>query len=156
MILKSERIIKRRLPPMMKENVPEPPSKILEVLKVMASGCRRMLERNSGTRISKLGELKCFNGCLKKRNCTLFWYKLHYLFISYYVEYLLFEVKMWQCFIKGFLQCLNDVNHDVSMIRLFIAKSKIIFNMLFIRILLKTGKKRLWKSSFTSTSMLGT
>lgn len=152
MILKSERIIKCQLSPMMKENVPEPPSKILEVLKVMASGCRRMLERNSGTRISKLGELKC----LKERNCTLFWYKLHYLFISYYLEYLLFEVKMWQCFIKGFLQCLNDVNHDVSMIRLFIAKSKIIFNTLFIRILLKTGINRLWKSSFTSTSILGT
>lgn len=54
------------------ENVPEPPSKILEVLKVMASGCKKMLERNSGTGISKLGELKWFNGCLKKRNCTLF------------------------------------------------------------------------------------
>lgn len=40
---------------MMKENVPE----ILEVLKAVANVYRRMLERNSGTRISKLGELKC-------------------------------------------------------------------------------------------------
>lgn len=60
MILKSERIKKCQLPPIMKENVPEPPSEILEVLNAVASVCRRMLERNSGIRISKLGELKWF------------------------------------------------------------------------------------------------
>lgn len=45
---------------MMKENMPEPLSEVLEVLKSVANVYRRMLERNLGTRISTLGELKCF------------------------------------------------------------------------------------------------
>lgn len=68
MTLKSERIKKCQLSSMMKENVPEPPSEILEVLKAVASVYRRMLERNSGTRISKLGEVKWFKKKITAEN----------------------------------------------------------------------------------------
>lgn len=74
MTLKSERTKKHQLSSMMKENVLETPSEILEVLKAVANAYRRTLERNSGTRISKLGDLKWFKRknnswkCSKKDN----------------------------------------------------------------------------------------
>lgn len=66
--MKSERIKKCRLSSMMTENVPEPPSEISEILKAVVSVYRRMVERNLGTRISKLGELKWFKRKITAEN----------------------------------------------------------------------------------------
>jgi len=68
MTLKSERIKKCQLSSVMKKNVSKPLSEILEVLKAVASVYRRMVERNSGARISKLGELKCFKRKITAEN----------------------------------------------------------------------------------------
>lgn len=70
MTLKSERTKKCRLSSVIKENVPEPLSEVLEVLKSVANVSRRMLERNLGTRISTLGELKCFKSKKNSWKCS--------------------------------------------------------------------------------------